>query len=101
MKKESGDREEEMEYISPYGDDHRKMRADRSYRDRDSNAQEKYSKYMSYNLLNLSEDEQRRCDHTLPEPLLKTPVLPRNLPMTSTGKKKDVERSDKKKIPKE
>ena len=91
MKKEKGDKGEE--YKPAYGDGHRKSKADRSQRD--SSTQEKYSKYMSYDLLNLSEDEQRRCDRTLPEPLLKTPVLPRNLPLTSTSKKENVERREK------
>ena len=54
-----------------------------------------YTKYVDYDLLDLSEEERIICDHTLPEPLLKTPILPRNLPLTSTGRKDYVERSDK------
>ena len=80
-------------YKPAYCDDYRKTKADKSYRDK--SAREKHSEYMSYDLLNLSEDEQRRCDRTLPEPLLKTPVLPRILPLTSTRKKENVERSEK------
>ena len=52
-------------------------------------------KYMNYDLLSLSDEEQMRCDRTLPEPLLKTPVLPKNLPLTSTSKKGNVGRSEK------
>ena len=80
-------------YKPAYGGDHHKSKADRSYRDRST--QEQYLRYRNYDLLNLSEDEQRRCDRTLPEPLLKTPVLPRNLPLTSTNRKENVERSGK------
>ena len=80
-------------YKPAYCDDYCKTKANKSYRDK--SAQEKHSEYMSYDLLNLTEDERRRCDRTLPEPLLKTPVLPRILPLTSTRKKENVERSEK------
>ena len=80
-------------YKPAYCDDYRKTKADKSYRDK--SARGKHSEYMIYDLLNLSEDEQRICDRTLPEPLLKAPVLPRNLPLTSTGKKENVERREK------
>ena len=51
---------------------------------------------MSYDLLDLSEEERIRCDNTSPEPLLKKPVWPQNFPLTSTSRKENVKDTKKK-----
>ena len=68
----------------------RRRRRDELYKP----AREKSVKYVNNDLLELSEEERIRCDNTLPEPLLKTPVLPRNLPLTSTCRKENAGRNE-------
>ena len=52
-------------------------------------------KYVNNDLLDLSQEERILCDNTLPEPLLKTPVVPRNLPLTSTCRKEKIGRNER------